>query len=91
MSSLLIVPQNSLSTGYVSMIPILSFSHAQTNFSSVKTRIQAASSEDAKGKGKEGPKRSIGSLLVHILKTEGIAGFYKGFGASMLNTFSMRE
>jgi len=56
----------------------------------VKTRIQAASS-GAKGKGKDGqPKLSVANLLFKILKEEGIAGYYKGFGASMLNTFSMQ-
>ncbi len=30
------------------------------------------------------------SLLVTILKNEGIGGYYKGFGANMLNTFSTR-
>lgn len=30
-------------------------------------------------------------MLVRILKEEGITGFYNGFGASMLNTFSTRE
>lgn len=47
---------------------------------SVKTRIQADSAND----------RSVRALLKHILKEEGIAGFYRGFGATMLNTFSMR-
>lgn len=56
----------------------------------IKTRIQAASSDDVKGKGRKDAKISIMPLLAHILKTEGIAGFYKGFGASMLNTFSMQ-
>lgn len=51
---------------------------------SVKTRIQAGSE---KGKGKD---VSISALLVKILREEGVAGYFKGFGASMLNTFSMR-
>ncbi|KAH9052917.1 adenine nucleotide transporter [Lactarius deliciosus] len=46
----------------------------------LKTRIQA----DA-GRG-----RSVRSLLARILKEEGISGFYRGFGATMLNTFSMQ-
>lgn len=46
----------------------------------LKTRIQA----DA------GHGRSVRALLARILKEEGIAGFYRGFGATMLNTFSMR-
>lgn len=31
------------------------------------------------------------SLLVRILKTEGLTGAFKGFGANMINTFSMRQ
>jgi hypothetical protein len=46
----------------------------------VKTRIQA---DSANG-------RSVRALLKRILKEEGITGFYRGFGATMLNTFSMR-
>jgi len=48
----------------------------------VKTRIQAATSSDGT------TKPTIMSLLVTILKNEGIGGYYKGFGANMLNTFS---
>ncbi|KAG9024897.1 ADP/ATP carrier protein [Tulasnella sp. JGI-2019a] len=54
----------------------------------VKTRIQAT--DDRKGKGKAGSGPSISSLLVKILREEGVGGYYKGFGASMLNTFSMQ-
>ncbi|KAF8339584.1 mitochondrial carrier domain-containing protein [Cantharellus anzutake] len=50
----------------------------------VKTRIQASSSSEGKA------KPTILTLLVSILKNEGIGGYYKGFGASMLNTFSMQ-
>ncbi|KZT29726.1 adenine nucleotide transporter [Neolentinus lepideus HHB14362 ss-1] len=53
-----------------------------------KTRIQATNSE---GKGKD--KRddlSMYSILVRILKEEGIWGYYKGFTATMINTFSMQ-
>jgi len=46
----------------------------------VKTRIQADT----------GRSRSVRALLLHILREEGITGFYRGFGATMLNTFSMR-
>ncbi|KAH9953900.1 mitochondrial carrier domain-containing protein [Russula dissimulans] len=46
----------------------------------IKTRIQA---DSANG-------RSIRALLKRILKEEGIAGLYRGFGATMLNTFSMQ-
>ena len=47
---------------------------------SIKTRIQANSANGL----------STRALLKHILKEEGIASFYHGFGATMLNTFSMR-
>ena len=30
------------------------------------------------------------SVILQILKEEGLPGLYKGFGATMLNTFSMR-
>lgn len=64
-------------------------------FGSVKTRIQAASSstkdEKGKGKGSGSTQLSIVKLLFKIMREEGISGFYKGFGASMLNTFSQRR
>ncbi|KAH9831609.1 adenine nucleotide transporter [Rhodofomes roseus] len=50
----------------------------------VKTRIQAA----AEGEDRE--KLSVKSLLLRILKEEGIAGYFKGFTATMINTFSMQ-
>lgn len=31
------------------------------------------------------------SMLVKIVKTEGLTGVFKGFPASMINTFSQRE
>ena len=34
--------------------------------------------------------RSVRVLVMRILKEEGIAGFYRGFGATMLKSFSMR-
>ncbi|KAI9509810.1 mitochondrial carrier [Russula earlei] len=46
----------------------------------VKTRIQADSTNG----------RSVRALLRRIVKEEGIAGLYRGFGATMLNTFSMQ-
>ena len=52
-----------------------------------KTRIQALPA-DAKGKGKA--DLSMFAVLLRIFKKEGIFGFYRGFGATMLNTFSMR-
>ncbi|KAK7682588.1 hypothetical protein QCA50_014388 [Cerrena zonata] len=50
-----------------------------------KTRIQA--STNVKG---DKNKLSMLSVILQILKEEGIPGLYKGFGATMLNTFSMR-
>ncbi|KAF8968055.1 mitochondrial carrier domain-containing protein [Flammula alnicola] len=52
-----------------------------------KTRIQALPS-DAKGKGKD--DLSLLSVILRIYRHEGILGLYKGFGATMLNTFSMQ-
>ncbi|KAH8831624.1 mitochondrial carrier [Flagelloscypha sp. PMI_526] len=49
-----------------------------------KTRIQALPS-DKLGKKSQ---RSMLAVLLRILKTEGIAGWYRGFAATMLNTFS---
>ncbi|KAJ3554712.1 hypothetical protein NM688_g2959 [Phlebia brevispora] len=47
----------------------------------VKTRLQAA----------HGVRRaSIISVLLEIIKKEGFGGYYRGFGATMLNTFSMQ-
>ncbi|KAF8519543.1 mitochondrial carrier [Gautieria morchelliformis] len=60
----------------------------------VKTRIQAASSstKDEKGKGisPSSSQLSIVKLLLKIMREEGVSGFFRGFGASMLNTFSMQ-
>ncbi|KAI0636049.1 mitochondrial carrier domain-containing protein [Trametes polyzona] len=50
----------------------------------VKTRIQAATVDSDK------EKLSIIRILLRILKEEGIAGYYRGFVATMLNTFSMQ-
>ncbi|KAF8905071.1 mitochondrial carrier domain-containing protein [Gymnopilus junonius] len=52
-----------------------------------KTRIQALPS-DVKGKAKD--QLSMTSVLLRIYKQEGILGLYRGFGATMLNTFSMQ-
>ncbi|TFK93704.1 adenine nucleotide transporter [Polyporus arcularius HHB13444] len=50
----------------------------------VKTRIQAAS--DASDE----EKLSILGILERILREEGVMGYYRGFLATMLNTFSMQ-
>jgi len=52
-----------------------------------KTRIQALPS-DAKEKSKDG--LSMLSVMSRIYKQGGILGLYRGFGATMLNTFSMQ-
>lgn len=31
------------------------------------------------------------SMLVRIIRTEGISGAFKGFGANMVNSFSQRK
>ncbi|KZT01402.1 adenine nucleotide transporter [Laetiporus sulphureus 93-53] len=51
----------------------------------VKTRIQAATVDKDNKK-----KLGIISILMGILKEEGIAGYYRGFAATMINTFSMQ-
>jgi len=52
-----------------------------------KTRIQALPSN---GKGKEKDNLSMLAVLIRIYKAEGVLGLYRGFGATMLNTFSMQ-
>ncbi|KAG6370825.1 mitochondrial carrier domain-containing protein [Boletus reticuloceps] len=52
-----------------------------------KTRVQATSST-ARGKRKD--ELTMLSVLLDILKHEGILGWYRGFAATMLNTFSMQ-
>jgi len=52
-----------------------------------KTRIQALPSH-AKGKGKD--QLSMLAVMSRIYNQEGILGLYRGFGATMLNTFSMQ-
>ncbi|EGN98816.1 hypothetical protein SERLA73DRAFT_181469 [Serpula lacrymans var. lacrymans S7.3] len=52
-----------------------------------KTRIQASSSDV---KGKRTKKLSMLSVLLQIFREEGILGWYRGFAATMLNTFSMQ-
>ncbi|KAG1738340.1 mitochondrial carrier [Suillus paluster] len=52
-----------------------------------KTRIQVTSSA-ARGKRKD--ELSMLSMILDIFKEEGINGWYRGFAATMLNTFSMQ-
>ena len=52
---------------------------------SIKTRIQA--NEHGEGEDED---LSISGLVASIFKQDGLRGFYRGFGATMLNTFSMR-
>lgn len=54
----------------------------------MKTRIQAATVESDSS---EKEKLGAINILLRILKEEGISGYYRGFIATMLNTFSMRE
>ncbi|KAI8980036.1 adenine nucleotide transporter [Trametes punicea] len=53
----------------------------------VKTRIQAATVDSNES---EKERLSVIGILLRILKEEGFAGYYKGFMATMLNTFSMQ-
>ncbi|KAJ9108510.1 hypothetical protein QFC20_003416 [Naganishia adeliensis] len=54
----------------------------------VKTRIQAAHDHDA-GLSKQ-QKQTVLGLLLRIWHKEGLPGFFKGFSANMINTFSMQ-
>ena len=54
----------------------------------MKTRIQAATAESS---ASDEEKLSILGVLERILREEGFMGYYRGFMATMLNTFSMRE
>ena len=71
---------------------------------SVKTRIQAGQGDAAAASKVKDPKDPSKSLVtvpkdagllqgvLHIIRSkEGPLGLYKGFGASMVNTFSTRE
>ncbi|KAH9945076.1 adenine nucleotide transporter [Epithele typhae] len=51
----------------------------------VKTRIQAATAD-----GTSADKLSIVGVLSRILREDGFTGYYRGFTATMLNTFSMQ-
>jgi solute carrier family 25 (peroxisomal adenine nucleotide transporter), member 17 len=42
-------------------------------------------------KNTTGDKISLLKILKQILAKEGFSGYYKGFWATMLNTFSQRE
>jgi len=53
--------------------------------SSAKTRIQA----ETKAKSPE-TQTGLFRLLLSILKQDGVWGLYRGFTATMVNTFSMR-
>ena len=50
----------------------------------VKTRIQASTSES-------GDKLTVLAVLERILREDGLLGYYRGFMATMINTFSMRK
>ncbi|VDB85701.1 unnamed protein product [Peniophora sp. CBMAI 1063] len=55
----------------------------------IKTRIQAADHDD-EDSDEDKEDLSILGLIAQISKEEGLWGFYRGFGATMLNTFSMQ-
>ncbi|GBE87897.1 adenine nucleotide transporter [Sparassis latifolia] len=52
----------------------------------VKTRIQASTD----GRKDDNEKLGVISALLRIYKEEGFSGYYSGFAATMLNTFSMQ-
>ncbi|KAJ9105947.1 hypothetical protein QFC19_003281 [Naganishia cerealis] len=54
----------------------------------VKTRIQG-SQDEGLGLNKK-QKQTVLSLLLKIWNKEGVTGFFKGFSANMINTFSMQ-
>ncbi|KAJ9122944.1 hypothetical protein QFC24_003982 [Naganishia onofrii] len=54
----------------------------------VKTRIQG-SQDEGSGLSKK-QKQTVLGLLLKIWNKEGVAGFFKGFSANMINTFSMQ-
>ncbi|EJD50802.1 mitochondrial carrier [Auricularia subglabra TFB-10046 SS5] len=49
-----------------------------------KTRIQATPAHLKRG------EQSLAAILVRILREEGVSGYYRGFFATMLNTFSQQ-
>lgn len=51
-----------------------------------KTRIQVSDSH----RGKTKNDRSMHSVILRVYKKEGISGLYRGFGATMVNTFSQQ-
>ena len=69
----------------------------------VKTRLQALPDVDTLPRSQAPKPRSsrnplvllrrwnMLNMLVKIVRTEGVSGTFKGFAASMINTFSMRE
>lgn len=64
----------------------------------VKTRIQGSENDGDKSTSASSSltpaqrrKTNMVSLLLRIWKREGLAGFFKGFTANMINTFSMCE
>jgi hypothetical protein len=55
---------------------------------SVKTRIQASQDEGPSLSKQQ--KKTVLGLILRIWHKEGVPGFFKGFSANMINTFSMR-
>ncbi|KAJ9103226.1 hypothetical protein QFC21_002649 [Naganishia friedmannii] len=55
---------------------------------SVKTRIQG-SQDEGSGLSKK-QKQTVLGLILKIWNKEGVPGFFKGFSANMINTFSMQ-
>ncbi|KAI9609443.1 hypothetical protein H4Q26_007397 [Puccinia striiformis f. sp. tritici PST-130] len=55
----------------------------------IKTKIQAQTDEIDSHSSSE-KDNTLSQVIVQVLKSHGIPGFYRGFLASMLNTFSMQ-
>ncbi|KAG7562693.1 hypothetical protein FFLO_01853 [Filobasidium floriforme] len=59
----------------------------------VKTRIQGSSTDSSVTKSTGSDRKSKNAILAVLLKTwknEGLEGFFRGFGANMISTFSMQ-
>lgn len=65
---------------------------AATKIDSAKSALASSAVRPASASSVAAVKKAGGArkMFMRILKEQGIAGLYRGFGASMLNTFSMQ-
>lgn len=65
---------------------------AASKTDSAKSAIPSPVARPASSSSLVAAKKAGGArkMFMRILKEQGIAGLYRGFGASMLNTFSMQ-